>query len=92
MNVNKYWFTIIFHFDAIKNFIVLALTNREKFFTLKNNNIYNLIVIDTKLLLTIKIKIDREIWLLSIVTQEHYEKIIFDIILIVTSSIVLEMP
>ncbi len=48
------------NFDAIDNFITRAFVKREKYFTRKKLDAYNLIIVDKNLLLARNEKINKE--------------------------------
>ena len=78
-------------FDAIDNFITRALVKKKEYFTQKKSNAYNLIIVDENSLLDKNERVNKETKLLSIAIQQHYEKLIFDIVRIITHDIVLRM-
>jgi len=53
-------------FSATSNFIIKALIKREKYFTRKKSNVYNLIIVNKNSLFAKK-KVNKETKLLSIV-------------------------
>ena len=62
------------------------------FFIKKKKDTYNLIVINKNLILSKNRKLNKKIEPLLVATQQHQKKITFDIIIIVTGNIILEMP
>ncbi len=54
-------------FGAIDNFMIKALMKREKYFTRKKSNAYNLIIVDKNPLLDKNERVNKETKLLSIV-------------------------
>ncbi len=79
-------------FDTISNFMIKALVKREEYFIRKKLDAYNLVIVDKNLLLNKNERINKETKLLSIAIQQHHEKLIFNIVRIVTYNIILEMP
>ena len=62
------------------------------FFIKKKKDTYNLIVINKNLILSKNRRLNKKIEPLLVATQQHQKKITFDIIIIVTGNIILEMP
>jgi hypothetical protein len=54
------------NFNAIDNFIIKALIDRETYFIRKKSNAYNFIIVDKNLLLARNEKVNKETKLLSI--------------------------
>jgi hypothetical protein len=77
--------------DAIDNFMTRALVKRKEYFTQKKSNAYNLVIVDENLLFNENEKMNKETKLLSITIQQHHEKLIFNIVKIITHDIILEM-
>ncbi len=80
------------NFNTIDNFITKALVERKEYFIRKKSNAYNLIIVDENLLFDKNKKVNKETKLLSIAIQQHYEKLIFNIVEIIIYDIILEMP
>lgn len=79
--------------SATENFISKDLINRKRFSIRKKANVYDLIIIDEKLLTSQKNKrVNQETESLSIALQRHHEEIIFDVIHMINHELVLEMP
>ena len=78
--------------SATSNFIARALVKKKEYFTQKKSNAYNLVIVNENSLFNKNEKVNRETKLLSIAIQQHHEKLIFNIVRIVTHNIVLEMP
>ena len=78
-------------FNAIDNFITRALVERKKYFIRKKLDAYNLVIVNKNSLFDENEKVNKETKLLLIAIQQYYEKLIFDIVKIITHNIVLEM-
>ena len=78
--------------NAIDNFITRALVERKKYFTRKKLDAYNLIIVDKNSLFNENERVNKETKLLLIAIQQHYEKLIFNIVEIIIYDIVLKMP
>ncbi len=78
--------------SATNNFMTKALVKRKKYSTQKKFDAYNLVVVDENPLLNENEKVNKETKPLSIAIQQHHEKLIFNIVKIITYDIVLEMP
>jgi len=68
-----------------------SLVEREEYSTQRKSDVYNLIVVDRNLLSDRNRRVNKETKLLSIAIQQHYKKLIFNIVEITTYNIVLEM-
>ncbi len=68
-----------------------ALVNRKKYSIQEKSDVYNLIIVDRNLLSDGNRRVDEKTKLLPIAIQQHYKKLIFDIVEIVTHDIVLEI-
>jgi len=79
-------------FGAIDNFMIRAFVEKKDYFTQKKPDAYNLVIVDKNPLLDENERVDRETKLLPIAIQQHHEKLIFDIVGMVTHNIVLRMP
>ena len=79
-------------FDATSNFMIKALVKKKEYSTQKKSNAYNLIIVDENLLLNKNKRVNKETRLLSIAIQQYHEKLIFNIVKIITYDIVLKMP
>ncbi len=77
--------------SAISNFIIKAFVKRKEYSTQKKSNAYNLIIVNENLLFNKNEKMNKETKLLLIAIQQHYEKLIFNIMKIIIYNIVLEM-
>ena len=84
--------TVIIDSDTIEIFMFRKLTDSKEFATQKKNNSYNLIVVDENLLSDENERVMKETRSLSVAIQHHHEKIIFNIVQMITHDIVLEMP
>jgi len=71
--------------------MIKALVEREEYSIRKKSNAYNLIIVDGNPLIVGNERVDKETKSLSIAIQQHYEKLIFDIVGMVTHDIVLGM-
>ncbi len=80
------------NFDATSNFMVKALVKRKEYFTRRKPNAYNLVIVDGNSLLVENERVNKKTKLLSIAIQQYHEKLIFDIVKMITHDIVLEMP
>ena len=68
-----------------------ALVERKEYSTRKKLDAYNLVVVDENPLIAGNEKVNRKTKPLSIAIYQHHEKLIFDIVKMVTHDIVLEM-
>ena len=71
--------------------MIKALIERKEYFTRKKLNAYNLVIVNKNSLLNKNERVNKETKLLSIAIQQHYEKLIFNIVRIIIYDIVLEM-
>ena len=74
-------------FESKNNYILTVLTKREKFFIhSKNKNAFKVFVIKKKFIK----KMNQKMISLSVVIQQHHEKLIFDLIKIIIYKIMLK--
>jgi len=78
--------------NATSNFMVKALVEREGYSTRRKPNAYNLVIVDGNSLFAGNERVNKETKSLSIAIQQYHEKLIFDIVEMITHDIVLEMP
>ncbi len=78
-------------FNATSNFMIKAFVKREKYSIRKKSNAYNLMIVDKNPLLARNERVNKETKSLLIAIQQHHEKLIFNIVEIITHDIVLEM-
>ncbi len=91
VKINSYRLTAIVDSDTTDNFMARALVNRKKYSIQEKSDVYNLIIVDRNLLSDGNRRVDEKTKLLPIAIQQHYKKLIFDIVEIVTHDIVLEI-
>jgi hypothetical protein len=92
VKVNGRRFIAMVDFGATGNFMIRALVKKEGYPTQKKPDVYNLVIVDENSLLNKNERVNKETKSLSIAIQQHHEKLIFDIVGMVTHDIVLEMP
>ena len=90
ININEHRFTIIIDSNATENFMSQNLI-KENVYLLLKKNVYNLIIINENSLFNENEKMNTKIKLLSIAIQQHHEKLIFDIVQMITHDVVLKM-
>jgi hypothetical protein len=91
VKVNDRRFIAMIDFDATDNFMIRVFVKKKDYFTQKKPDAYNLVIVDENSLLDKNERVNRETKLLSIVIQQHHEKLIFDIMGMITHDIVLRM-
>ena len=91
INVNEHRLTAIIDSNATKNFMSQDLIERKRLSTRKKDDSYDLIIIDENSLLSENERVNTETKSLSIATQQHHEKLIFDIVRMITHDVVLKM-
>ena len=91
INVNEQRLTAMIDSSATENFISQILVDRKEFSTRKKNDEYDLIIIDDNSLFNEDERVSEETTSLSIATQRHHEKLIFDIVRMIIHDIVLKM-
>jgi len=77
--------------DATDNFMIRALVKKKDYSTQKKSDAYNLVIVDENPLLDGNERVNKETKPLSIIIQQHHEKLTFDIVKITTHDIVLRM-
>ena len=92
INVNEHRLTAIIDSNATKNFMSQDLIERKRLSTRKKDDSYDLIIIDENSLSNENERVNTETKSLSIATQRHHEKLIFDIVRMITHDVVLRMP
>jgi len=91
VKINGRRFIAMIDSGATGNFMVRALVKKEDYSTQKKPNVYSLMAVDENSLSDENERVDRETKPLSIAIQQHHEKLIFDIMEIITHDIVLRM-
>ena len=91
INVNEHRLITMIDSSATKNFMFQKLISKKEFATQRKKNAYDLIVIDESSLFNENEKVNTKIISLSIVIQHHHDKLIFDIMRMITHDIVLNM-
>ena len=91
INVNEHRFTAMIDSNATKNFMSENLIKRKRLFIRQKKNVYDLIIINENSLFSENEKINTKTRSLSIAIQRHHEKLIFDIVRMITHDIVLKM-
>ena len=91
IKINDCRLIAIIDFDTISNFMAKALVEKEGYSTRKKPNAYNLITVDGNSLPNKNERVNRETKSLSIAIQQHHEKLIFNIVEMITYDIVLKM-
>jgi len=92
VKINGRRFIAIVDSDATDNFMSRSLVEREGYSTQRKSDAYNLIIVDRNPLSDKNRRVNKETKLLSIAIQQHYKKLIFNIVRITTYNIVLEIP
>ena len=91
INVNEHRFTAMIDSSATENFMSESLIERKRLSTRQKKNAYDLIIINENSLSSENERVNTETRSLSIATQRHHEKLIFDIVRMITHDIVLKM-
>ena len=91
INVNEHRFTAMIDSSATKNFMSQNLIERKYLFTRKKDDSYDLIIIDENSLFSENERVNTKTKSLSIAIQRHHEKLIFDIVRMITHDVVLKM-
>ena len=91
IKINDCRLTTMIDSNAIDNFMARALVKRKEYSTRRKSNAYNLVIVNENSLLVENERVNKETKLLLIAIQQHHEKLIFDIVEMITYDIVLEM-
>ena len=91
INVNEHRFTAMIDSNATENFMSQDLIERKRLSTRKKDDSYDLIVIDENPLSNENERMNTETKSLPVTTQRHHEKLIFDIVRMITHDVVLRM-
>ena len=91
INVNEHRLTAMIDSNATENFMSQDLIERKRLFTRKKNDSYDLIIIDENSLFSENERVNTKTKSLSIAIQRHHEKLIFDIVRMITHDVVLKM-
>ena len=91
ININEYRFTTMIESNATKKFYVIKFDKKKTFIYSLKKNVYNLIIINENSLFNENEKMNTKTKSLSITIQQHHEKLIFDIVQMITYDVILKM-
>ena len=92
ININEHKITVMIDSDTTEIFMFKKMTDSKEFTIQKKNDSYDLIVVDENSLFNENERVIEETKSLSVTIQCHHEKIIFDIVQMITHNIVLKIP
>ena len=91
INVNEHRLTAMIDSNATKNFMSEKLIQKKEFSTRLKYDFYDLVIINENSLFNENEKMNTKTKSLSIAIQRHHEKLIFDIVRMITHDVVLKI-
>ena len=77
--------------ESTDNFMTKNFVKKKRYFTQRKKNSYDLIIVDENLLFNEDERVNTETISLSIATRQHHEKLIYNLMSMITHEVVLRM-